>query len=193
MRTVAHESPVRSSIRYGRVLLASATAFGCSGDSAAIRLFVGREAPIGTFNLLLRGVAAGLLDRMAPFELTITQAPHAAPFGVLTLSSSALSFVQGSTVTPTTTVSLVRDNYMGPVTLWIDIGNFHGSQGSMPPGVTAAFTPNPMTGTTSVLTLSVNGAAMPGVYDLWITAEATPGWYLEGPKLKLMINAARTP
>ena len=162
-----------------------------SEDSSQLWLSIGAESPTGTFrNLLVRGVASGLLDRTTPLTLTITAPPPPLrPFAVLTLSSATLSITQG-TGTVTTTVNVARDNYAGPVTLWIDIGNFHGSQGSMPPGVRAAFAPNPTTGSSSVLTLSVSGAAAPGVYDLWITAEATPGWYVEGPKLRLTITAA---
>jgi hypothetical protein len=147
---------------------------------------VGEDSPIGTFtNLLVRGVAAGLLDRTAPLTLTIT----AAPTFSLTVSSDTLSLMQG-TGTATTTVNVTRDSYTGPVTLWTDTGDFHGT---MPPGVTAAFAPNPTTGTSSVLTLRASGDAAPGVYDLWINAEATPGWYVEGPILKLTIRAAPSP
>ena len=156
-----------------------------SENSSQLWLSIGAESPTGAFgNLLVRGVASGLLDRTTPLTLRIT--PPISPFAVLTLSPATLSIMQG-TATPTTTVDVARINYAGPVTLSTDIGDFHGT---MPRGVTAAFAPNPTTGSSSVLTLSVSGAAAPGVYDLWIYAEATPGWYVEGPKLRLTITAA---
>jgi hypothetical protein len=158
-----------------------------SGNYSELFLNVGREAPTGTFsNLLVRGVATGLPDRTAPLALTITAAPITVGPLALTLSSSNVTVMQGTTTT-TTTVSVIRDDYAGPVTLWADIGDFHGT---MPRGVTAAFEPNRTTGNSSVLTVSVSGAAMPGAYDLWIFAEATPGWYFEGPILRLTITAA---
>ena len=158
-----------------------------SGNSSELRLSLGAESPIGRFsNLLVRGVASGLSDRTAPLTLTIMGPPHVSPFAVLTLSSAPVSIIQG-TGTVTTTVNVERDNYTGPVSLWTDIGDFHGA---MPPGVTAAFAPNPTTGSSSVLTLSVSGAAVPGIYDFWIYAEATPGRFVEGPMFQLTITAA---
>jgi len=154
-----------------------------SGSSSELWLHALGNAPTGTFtNLLVRGVASGLTDRTAPLTLTITEAPF-----VLTLSSPALSIVQGGS-TPTTTVNVVRHNFTGPVTLYIDDGYY---EGAMPVGVTAAFAPNSATGNSSVLTLTVSGAA-PGVYDLWVYAQASTGWY-DGIPLTLTVTAPPSP
>jgi hypothetical protein len=155
-----------------------------SGDASELWLFVDGGAPPGTFSdLLVRGVTSGLPDRTAPLALTISVAPFA-----LALASSTLSTVQG-TATPTTTVDVVRNSFTGPVSLWADIGDFHGT---MPRGVTAAFAPNPTSGTSSELTLTVGGTAVPGVYDLWLYGDAPTGYFV-GPTLRLTITAAGSP
>jgi hypothetical protein len=154
-----------------------------SGNYSELWLSVAANTLPGTYtNLLVRGVASGLADRTAPLTLTITVAPF-----ILTLSSSTLSIVQG-TATPTTTVALdvVRSIPTGPVTLYVDIGNFHGT---LPDGVTASWAPNPVTGNSSVLTLKVSAAAVPGVYDLLVYGEAATGWF-EGTWLTLTVIAA---
>jgi hypothetical protein len=156
--------------------------------SSELRLFVRGEAPTGAFtNLLLRGVASGLPDRTAPLTLTITEAPF-----VLTLSSPTLSVMRGS-ATPTTTVNVVRNSFTGPVSLsaiGTDLDEYE--HFTLPPGVTAAFAPNPTTGASSELTLTVDAAAVPGVYDVQIHGEATSG-YFRGPTLRLTITQAPSP
>jgi hypothetical protein len=148
-----------------------------SGSSSQLALVVAGNAPTGTFaNLLVRGVASGLPDRTAPLSLTITVAPF-----TLTLSSPTLSIVQGA-APQTTTVNIVRNNFAGPVTLYVDWFD------SMPPGVTAAWAPNPATGNSSVLSLAVGAAAVPGVYELYVYGEATTGVFCCVP-LTLTVTA----
>ena len=153
-----------------------------SGSSTQLWLYAAGGAPAGTFtNLLVRGVAAGLPDQTAPLTLTITVAPF-----VLTLSSTTISVMQGTATT--TTVNLVQNDFAGPVTFGVDL-DLHGT---MPPGVTATFAPNPTTGTRSVLTLGVSAAAVPGVYDLWVHGR-TGNEYFLAPVLRLTITAATSP
>jgi hypothetical protein len=143
-----------------------------SGSSSLLYLWAAGDAPAGTFtNLLVRGVASGLTDRTAPLTLTVRMAPFA-----LTLSSPAVSIAQGA-ATPTILVNVVRSNFTGPVTLYVDLDG----EGSMPPGVTAAFAPNFTTGNSSVLTFTVGAAAVPGVYDLYVWGDATTGWWWYAP------------
>lgn len=151
-----------------------------SGSSSDMWLFVAGHALAGTYaNLLVRGVASGLTDRTVPLTLTITVAPF-----ILTWSAPTLSLAKGG-APGTTTVNVVRNNFTGAVTLWVDIGDFHGT---MPPGVTAAFAPNPTTGNSSVLTFTASAAAVPGIYTLWIYGEASTGWF-EGDALTLTVTA----
>ena len=149
-------------IRYGLLLLGTTVAVGCIGGS-----------PTGDSG-------SGGPPATVP--------PDSEPPFVLSFSSSTLSIMQGS-ATPTTTVKVIRNSFTGPVTLWVDIGDFHGT---LPPGVRASFSPNPATGNSSELTLTVGTAAVPGVYDLWVYGDATTGLFW-GPILLLTITAAPSP
>jgi hypothetical protein len=141
-----------------------------SGSSSDLWLSVAGNALPGTYaNLLVRGVTPGLSDRTAPLTLTITVAPF-----ILTLSSSTLSIVQGA-ATPTTTVNVVRNDFAGPVALYV--GWWYEDHDVLPPGVTAAFAPNPATGNSAVLTLTVGTAATPGVHYLFVSAGASTGGF----------------
>ena len=131
------------------------------------QLVVAGAAPTGTFaNVVVRGVASGLPDRTAPLSLTITMAPF-----TFTLSSATLSIVQGG-APQTTTVNIVRNNFTGPVRLYVDWFD-----DGLPSGITAVSAPDPVTGNSSVLTLTVDAAAVPGVYDLYVFGRATTGTY----------------
>ena len=155
-----------------------------SSGSSNIRLSVAGDAPTGTFtDVLVRGVASGLADRTTQLMLTITAAPY-----LLTLSSATLSIAQGG-AEPTTTVNLLRNNFTDPVTLVLGIGNYIGG---LPEGVTAAFEPNATTGNSSMLTLTVGAAALPGVYDL-VVWSSTQTRSFEGVPLALTITPAVGP
>ena len=152
------------------------SAFNYAGG---LRLEVASDAPTGTFtNVLIRGVADGLADRTTPLTLTITEAAF-----TITLSSAALTMVQRGEV-PTTTVRVIRNNFTGPVTLAVDT-DMHGS---MPPGIRAAWDANPTTGNSSVLTLTVDGWVLPGVYYLWVWAYSST-LYDNGLPLTLTVTA----
>lgn len=153
-----------------------------SGGSSQFWLSVDPDAFPGTYpNLLVRGVASGLADRTAPLTLTIPVAPY-----ILTLSSSTLSIVQGA-ASPTTTVHVVRNNFAGPVSL--HVGWDGEDHDVLPPGVTAAFAPDPATGNSAVLALTVGAAAKPGVYPLYVFGGASTGQYCCLP-LTLTVLAA---
>ncbi len=129
-----------------------------SGNSSMVYLVPSPNATLGTFStLLVRGVASGLADRTAPITLTIRE-----PLFALTLSPATVSIVQG-VATATTTVSVVRNNYSGPVSFWLSVGD---EEGSPPPGVTVAFAPETTTGNSSLLTLT---ATIPGTYQLYVS------------------------
>jgi len=91
--------------------------------------------------------------------------------------------MEQGTSTPATTVKIVRGNFTGSVNLYVDWFD------ALPPGVTAVFAPSPMTGDSSVLYLTASAAAEPGVYDLYVFAEAaaTTGWCCA--PLKLTVTA----
>ena len=132
-------------------------------------LTVPESAPIGKItNLIVRGVASGLADRTAALTLEIWRAPI-----TLSLSSPTLTTSQGGAPV-TTTVNVTRnENFAGSVLLYVDMDG----EGGLPAGVTAAFATNPVTGTTSVLTITASATAVTGTHTLWVWAEVSPEFY----------------
>lgn len=131
--------------------------------TATVTVTVGAAVATGTYPLVVRGSGTGVTEATANFSLTVTAAP--AGSYTLSLSSAALSIAQGSS-TPTTTVNVNRVNFSGDVQLAVT---------GLPTGVTAAFAPNPATGGSSVLTLTVGAAVPAQVYNLTVTGTASVG------------------
>ncbi len=148
--------------------------------TATLTVTVGAAVTPGTYPLVVTGTGSGVTAATATFTLTVTAAPE--PAYTLALLPAALSIVQGA-ATPTTTVTLVRTNFTGNVTLSVE---------GMPAGVTAAFAPNPATANTSVLTLTVGAAVAPAVYNLTVRGVAT-GLTDRTTPLTLTVTAAPTP
>lgn len=122
--------------------------------TATITVTVGAAVTPGTYPLVVTGTGSGVTATTATFTLTVTAAP--APAYTLALLPAALSIVQGA-ATPTTTVTLVRTNFTGNVTLSVE---------NLPTGVTASFNPaSPVSGNSSVLTLTVAGNAPIGTFS----------------------------
>jgi hypothetical protein len=82
-----------------------------------------------------------------------------APSISLTLSEQSTSVAQSGS--RTITVTIARSKFDKPVLLTVT---------GLPTGVTGAFNPSSVTGTSSVLQLSASGAAAPGASTLTITA-----------------------
>jgi hypothetical protein len=130
-----------------------------TGTSSALTVSVGAAVAPGVYNLTVDGAAtAG--HRATPLTLTVSSTPDYA----LSLSPAALTIVRGATGTTTTTIT--RTNFAGPVTL---------SLGSAPTGVTGSFSPAAPTGISSTLTVSVGVAVAPGLYNLTVDGSATVG------------------
>ena len=150
---------------------------------ATVTLSVGMTTLPSTYRLTLHAVGSGVTEATAGFTLSVTLADQGG--FKLTLSSPALSIVQGA-ATPTTTVNVVRNNFTGPVVLGVDEGDCHGT---MPPGITGTFAPNPATGNSAVLTLKVDASTAPALYYLQVNAY-TPSGVLELAPLTLTVVAA---
>lgn len=125
---------------------------------ASVMTFNAGTAAAGTYTLAVSGSGAGLTDRTATLAVTVTAAP--ASSYAMTLSASAASIQQGAT-TPVT-VTLTRTNFTGDVTLTL---------AGLPTGATGSFGTNPVSGSSSVLTLG-GGTATPGTYNLTVTGTA---------------------
>jgi len=144
--------------------------------TATVTVTVGAAVAAGTYPLVVRGTGTGVDEATANFSLTVTAAP--AGSYALSLSSAALSIAQGAS-TPTTTVNVNRTNFTGDVQLAVT---------GLPAGVTAAFAPNPATGNSSVLTLTVGAAVPAQVYNLTVTGAASVG--NQSTPLALTVTAA---
>jgi hypothetical protein len=131
--------------------------------TATVTVTVGAAVAPGTYPLVVRGSGTGVTEATANFSLTVTAAP--AGSYTLSLSSAVLSIAQGAS-TPTTTVNVNRSNFAGDVQLAVT---------GLPAGVTAAFAPNPATGNSSVLTLTVGAAVPAQLYNLMVTGAASVG------------------
>src|SRR3989475_709079 len=130
-----------------------------TGTNSTVTVTVGAAVTPGVYNLTVDGTGTPG-NRSTPLTLTVS----AAPAYTLSLSSAALTIGQGAT--GTTTVTITRTNFSGAVTL---------SLGSAPAGVTGSFDPAAPTGTSSTLTVSVDAAVAPGIYDLTVNGSGTPG------------------
>jgi uncharacterized membrane protein len=127
-----------------------------SGNSSTLTVTTGASTPAGTYQLTVRGTS-GALSHTTQVTLVV----NAASGGDFSLSASPTSrtILQGDTTTYTVTVNR-SGGFAGGVTL---------SAGGLPSGATAAFSPNPTTGTSSNLTVSTSGNTPVGTYSIVIT------------------------
>ena len=154
-----------------------------SGGVAALVVGVDADAAMGTFsNLVVRGVAPGLPDQTAPLSLTVVPAPFA-----LTLWSEYLTVAQGSQLSAM--VHVIRRGLVGPLTLTVDTGD---SQGHMPLGLGARFSPSQPFGDSAILTITATSSVVPGTYELCIYGETPTGRY-EGLRFDLTVTARTSP
>lgn len=82
----------------------------------------------------------------------------------LSLSPASLTIVQGGT--GTTTISVYRQSFTGPVTFSLE---------GAPAGITASFDAAASDASTAVATISVEPTALAGLYDLEVAGTASPG------------------
>lgn len=130
-----------------------------SGTTASLAIAVVATAPVGSVTLTVRGSAAGFADRTATLGLTIAPVPDF----TLTVAPAGTVRQGGSTIVP---VAIGRTNFTGPVTLSVDV---------VPGSLSASFSPNPATGTTSSLTLAALPGAALATHPLVVRGRGDPG------------------
>lgn len=114
-----------------------------TGNTTTLTVAAGLALPTGTYPLVITATENGPRVRTVPLTLVVTPTPAA---GTLTLSPASITVVQGQTSAPIT-VSLVRGaGVTGDATFTME---------NLPQFVTATFTPNPTSGTTASLVLTV--------------------------------------
>ena len=130
-----------------------------SGSTASTALTVSTSSttPIGSVTITIKGVS-GKLSETVNAGLTVN-APLSSTLA-MTATPASVTLAPGSTAV--FTVQLTRTNFPGPVTF--------GIAGGLPPGATAAFTPNPTTGNSSTLQITTSATTNDGTYPLSLVA-----------------------
>ena len=145
-----------------------------TGTASTLTVTVATSVAPGVYNLTVDGVATGPGSHSTPLTLTVTALP--ADYS-LSLAPNAFSVAPGGN--GNTAVTITRTNFTGAVTL---------SLGGAPAGITGAFAPAAPTGTSSTLTVSVDAAVAPGVYNLMVNGTGTAG--NKSTPLTLTVTAA---
>jgi hypothetical protein len=129
--------------------------------TAQASLVLTAGAVVGTSTVTLRGTAAGLDPRTATVALSIT-APPAGGSYTMAVAPTAATVAAGAN--SQATVTLTRTGgFVGAVAL----------TATTPAGVTVAFAPSSVTGTTSTATITVAGGTAAGVVQVTLRGTAT--------------------
>jgi endoglucanase len=130
-----------------------------TGNSSVLTLTASATATLGAATITVTGTGGGLM-RSASVGLTVAQ--PATPDFALSANSASLTINRGAS--GTSTIAVTRSGgFSDGVTL---------SASGLPTGVTASFNPNPATGGSSLLTLSVSGTATLGAATITVTGTA---------------------
>ncbi len=124
-----------------------------SVTTATVTISADASTPTGMFALVLHGAGSGVTEATANFALTVEPLTPA----YVIIVNNTPSIVQGSN--GIASIVVVRQNFTGTVTLSLE-GN--------PTGITGVFTTNPVTGTTSSITVTVAASVVPGTYNMTI-------------------------
>lgn len=122
-----------------------------SGSNSTLSLEVSSGAPVGSYDLQIKGSASSK-TQYAYLSLTVQEKPQPGSFSLtVNPSSRSLELPTSGSVTTTTEVGIVRNNFTDAVSLSLE-----SSDGSaLPAGISASFSPASSTADKSTLTLSV--------------------------------------
>lgn len=145
---------------------------------STLALTVATNTAAGTYTLTVRGTGTGVAAATTTVSLTVT-APAPVPTLTLALTPTAVTVTQAqqSAALP---IIITRDGGLA--------GNVQFTLEGAPAGVTGVFTPNPATGASSQLVVSVALATTPGVYNLVV--RGTVGTVSSTAALALTVTAA---
>jgi uncharacterized membrane protein len=146
-----------------------------AGGTATLTLAVGAAAAPGTYPITVRGTATGLTERTATVTLTVTAAP------TLTIASTvtAVSITQAQQSAPIVLLLTRGGGLTGDITMALE---------GAPAGVNGTFTPNPATGPSTSLVVSVGANVAAGTYPLVV--RGTVGGVSATFALQLTVTAA---
>jgi hypothetical protein len=148
---------------------ASFSANPATGNSSVLTLSASSTATLGAATVTVSGTGGGL-TRSTPISLTVNM-----PDFALAASPTSLSVARNTSGTSTITITRTG-GFTGDVTL--------GASG-LPVGVTASFSVNPVTGNSSVLTLSASPTAALG--PVTITVSGTGGGLTRNTPIALTV------
>ena len=131
--------------------------------TSTLSITVAGTATAGASTVTISASGTGVTTQTASLALTLTAATT--PAVAVTATPAAVSIVAGASGTTAIVVSRTG-GFAGDVTLALE---------GAPAGVTGAFSANPVlaAGTSSTLTLSTTGAAVPGIYNLTVRGTGT--------------------
>ena len=149
-----------------------------TGASTTLTLAAAAAAAPGTYPITVRATGTGVDTRTVTVTLTVASAPSLA----VSVAPGMASVAQGQSSAPLT-VTLTRvGGLTGDATLTLE---------GAPAGVTASFTPNPVTGSSAQLVLAVSGGAAPGTYPMLVRGRV--GTTTGITEVSLTITAGTTP
>lgn len=125
---------------------------------STVTITVPGTTPAGTYPVTIQGVG-GSLTQTTTVTVTVP-----APNVTFSATPSSLSIQQGGT--GTTTLNVARTAFTTNITPAVT-GN--------PAGMTVSFNPNPVTGTSSTVTVTVGSSVTPNTYNVVIAATGVPG------------------
>lgn len=132
-----------------------------TGSSSTLTLNTTAATVAGAYNVTVRGTAAGLTDRTISIALTVNPAAGVS----LILAPTSLSIAQGANAQAALTLTRVG-GFAGDVNL---------TATGAPAGMTVAFAPAAVSGTSSTVTVTVGAAVAAGTYPVTITGTGTGG------------------
>lgn len=142
--------------------------------SASVLVTVAAAVPPGTYLATVKAAAARVGEVSTTYTLVVTAAPDFS----LSVTTPAMSVLQGST--GTAALSIKRTNFSGAVTF---------SLASAPSGIGALFTPSSAAADSAVVTLSIAASVPPGTYSLTIAGSGAPGVRTVALGLTVTVNA----
>jgi subtilase family serine protease len=149
-------------------------------STSALNLTASATATTGTATVTITGTSGSL---QATTTLALTVNPSGTPNFTISASPSSLTITQGSNGTSTITITS-QDSFNSATTL---------SASGLPSGVTAGFSPNPVTppangSVTSTLTLTASATAATGTTTITVTG--TSGTLSHSTNITLTVNSS---
>ena len=132
-----------------------------TGSTSTLTLNTTAATAPGAYNVTVRGTATGLTDRTISIALTVNQAAGV----MLTIAPTTLSIAQSGNAQAALTLTR-QGGFTGDVNL---------TATGAPVGMSVAFAPATVSGTSSTVTVTVGASVAAGTYPVTITGTGTGG------------------